>query len=204
MKFPNKGLYAITQTENKSPERILSEVTEALIGGVAVVQYRDKTPANAENLAKKLLLLCHQHHVPLLINDDIDLAKKICADGVHLGKEDGSIEQAREQLGSNAIIGVSCYDDVQRAITMQAQGVDYVAFGRFFPSNSKPLAAPAHLETLQQAKQALGVPIVAIGGILPENGQQLLTSGADLLAVIGGIFDHAPRQAALSYQSLFA
>ena len=203
MKFPHKGLYAITQTDNNSPEKIIIDVTAALKGGAAVIQYRDKTPVDAETLAKELLIVCHQYNTPLIINDDVDLAQKVSADGIHLGKDDGSVAIARQQLGSDAIIGVSCYDDLQKAKQMQADGVDYVAFGRFFPSNSKPLAAPAHLETLQQAKQSIKIPIVAIGGILPENGRQLLAAGADLLAVIGGVFDKQPQERALSYQSLF-
>ncbi len=132
-----------------------------------------------------------------------DLAARAGADGVHIGKEDGAIAQARKRLGNDAIIGVSCYDFVERAIEAQAQGATYVAFGRFFPSSSKPLAAPAKIETLQQAKLLLNIPIVAIGGILPENGAQLLAAGADLLAVIGGLFDSQPEQSARAYQALF-
>jgi len=203
MKFPQKGLYAITQTENKSLATIIIEVEATLKGGVSVIQYRDKSPIDAEMLARKLLILCHQYNVPLIINDNINLAKKISADGVHLGKNDDSIVRARRQLGREAIIGVSCYDDCQQAKIMQDEGVDYVAFGRFFPSTSKPLAAPAHIETLRQARQSLTLPIVAIGGILPENGEQLLKAGADLLAVIGGIFDNQPQNAAMAYQRLF-
>jgi len=122
---------------------------------------------------------------------------------VHLGQTDGNIAQARKQLGQNAIIGVSCYNSLELAITAETEGANYVAFGRFFPSTSKPLAAPAQLQTLHQAKAKLNVPIVAIGGILPENGQSLLKAGADLLAVIGGLFDHEPEQSARAYQELF-
>ena len=100
-------------------------------------------------------------------------------------------------------IGVSCYDFVEKAVFAQAQGASYAAFGRFFPSSSKPLAAPARIATLQTAKQALNIPIVAIGGILPENGAQLLTAGADLLAVIGGVFESQPEQSAKAFQGLF-
>ena len=107
------------------------------------------------------------------------------------------------RLGKDAIIGVSCYNFVEQALDAQGQGATYVAFGRFFPSSSKPLAAPAKIETLQQAKQRLNIPIVAIGGILPENGAQLLAAGADLLAVIGGLFDSQPEQSARAYQALF-
>lgn len=203
IKFPASGLYAITQTANKSSDTIINEVAAAIKGGAAVVQYRDKNPADAPYLARELVKICHRHNVPLLINDDIELAALIGADGVHLGREDGAISQARKLLGNDAIIGVSCYNFVEQAIAAQAQGATYAAFGRFFPSSSKPLAAPARIETLRQAKLKLTIPIVAIGGILPENGGQLLAAGADLLAVIGGLFDRQPEQSARAYQALF-
>jgi thiamine-phosphate pyrophosphorylase len=122
---------------------------------------------------------------------------------VHIGRDDGSIKRARQRLGEQAIIGISCYDSVEHARQAQEQGATYVAFGRFFPSSSKPLALPASIETLRLAKQTLNIPIVAIGGILPENGSLLLAAGADLLAVIGGLFDEQPEQAARTYQALF-
>jgi thiamine-phosphate pyrophosphorylase len=203
IKFPASGLYAITQTANKSPDAIVIDVTAAIKGGAVIVQYRDKNPVDAPYLARELVKICHRHNVPLLINDDIELAALVGADGVHLGKEDGAIGQARKLLGNDAIIGVSCYNFVEQAIAAQAQGATYAAFGRFFPSSSKPLAAPAQIETLRQAKLALTIPIVAIGGILPENGGQLLAAGADLLAVIGGLFDRQPEQSARAYQALF-
>jgi thiamine-phosphate pyrophosphorylase len=203
MRFPASGLYAITQTDNKSGDTIIKEVAAAIRGGAVIVQYRDKNPADAHFLAKELVKICHQHHVPLVINDDVELAAMAGADGVHIGKEDGAIARARKRLGDDAIIGVSCYDFVERALDAQGQGATYVAFGRFFPSSSKPLAAPAKIKTLRQAKFLLDIPIVAIGGILPENGAQLLSAGADLLAVIGGIFDTQPEQSAREYQALF-
>ncbi len=203
MSFPISGLYAITQTEHKSCELIVSEVEAALKGGAVVLQYRDKQPLDADHLASQLLKLCQQYRVPLLINDDVDLAERIGADGVHIGRDDGSIKRARQRLGEQAIIGVSCYDSVEHAQQAQDQGATYVAFGRFFPSSSKPLALPASLETLRLAKQILTIPIVAIGGILPENGSLLLEAGADLLAVIGGLFDDQPEQAARTYKALF-
>lgn len=204
MKFPASGLYAITQTENKSADTILSEVAAAIRGGAGVVQYRDKNPLDAVTLGKALVKICHQQQVPLLINDDVELAILTGADGVHLGKDDGDIAAARKRLGADAIIGVSCYDSLERALEAQQHGADYAAFGRFFPSGSKPLAAPAHIETLQRARLALQIPIVAIGGILPENGTALIAAGADVLAVIGGIFDHEPEQASRAYLPLFA
>jgi len=203
MMFPKTGLYAITQTENKTSEQVIDEVSAALKSGVKVLQYRDKQPVDAVYLAGALKELCHAHNIPLIINDDIKLAKLIGADGVHIGQEDGQLSYAREILGKKAIIGVSCYDSLARALEAEQNSADYVAFGRFFPSNSKPLAAPAHISTLQDAKNNIKVPIVAIGGILPSNGAELLTAGADMLAVIGGIFDQSPYQSALAYQALF-
>ena len=203
MKFPQRGVYAITQTEGHSIDAVLKSVEAALRGGVNVVQYRDKQPHDALALATQLLSLCHDYAVPLLINDNMQLAHTIGADGVHLGREDGNMAEARSLLGPQAIIGVSCYNDVDRAVAMAASGADYVAFGRFFRSGSKPLAAPADLRTLQLARERLQLPIVAIGGILPTNGQCLLEAGADVLAVIGGLFDNNPEQAAHAYQALF-
>jgi thiamine-phosphate pyrophosphorylase len=203
MKCPKRGLYAITQPENKSLPQIMKAVESALKGGAVMVQYRDKNPIDAFKLATELLKLCHAYQAPLIINDSIELALAVSADGVHLGKDDGDIAQARQRLGPHAIIGVSCYNDLDKAIMVANHGADYVAFGRFFPSGSKPLASAADIATLQLAKQQLQVPIVAIGGILPENGGQLVSAGADLLAVIGGIFDQEPEMAARSYQHLF-
>jgi thiamine-phosphate pyrophosphorylase len=203
MKFPLRGLYAITQTKNKTTDIIINEVIAAIKGGAVVVQFRDKEPLDAIYLADQLVKVCHEYKVPLLINDDIELAIKVGADGVHIGREDGAISEARDRLGADAIIGVSCYNFVEQAFDAQEQGATYVAFGRFFPSSSKPLAAPAELDTLRKAKFLLDIPIVAIGGILPRNGGPLLTAGADLLAVIGGLFETQPEQSARAYQALF-
>ena len=203
MKFPLRGLYAITQIKNKTADIIINEVIAAIKGGAVVVQFRDKDSLDAIYLADQLVKVCHEYKVPLLINDDIELAIKVGADGVHIGREDGAISEARDRLGADAIIGVSCYNFVEQAFDAQEQGATYVAFGRFFPSSSKPLAAPAELDTLRKAKFLLDIPIVAIGGILPENGGPLLTAGADLLAVIGGLFETQPEQSARAYKALF-
>lgn len=203
MNFPTSGLYAITQTENKSAEQIIAAVTAAIKGGAAVIQYRNKSHLNYEALAIELLTLCRENHIPLIINDDVDLAERIDADGLHIGRDDGDINQARQRLSKEFIIGISCYDSLHRAIEAENHGASYVAFGRFFPSNSKPLAVPAHIDTLRNAKNRIQIPIVAIGGILPDNGAQLLQAGANMLAVIGGVFDNDPEQSAKSYLPLF-
>lgn len=203
MVFPKRGLYAITQCEGKTPERVVDDVAAAIKGGAAVIQYRDKTGNDKLSLAIALVNLCKVNKIPLIVNDDVELAVQVQADGVHLGKNDGDIRHAKTQLGENAIIGVSCYNDVERAVKAQAEGASYVAFGRFFPSTSKPLASPAELKTLTNAKTFVNLPIVAIGGILPENGGLLLAAGADLLAVIGGVFDHEPETYASAFRALF-
>ena len=203
MKLPTRGLYAITQTEHKSSRTIIAEVEKVILGGAVVVQYRNKNPQDALFLAKELVKICHQYDVPLIINDDIELAIRVAADGVHLGEDDDTVPEARQRLGKNAIIGVSCYNSVEKAIAAEKQGATYVAFGRFFPSSSKPLASPAEINTLCEAKKVLTIPIVAIGGILPENGMQLLNTGADFLAVIGGLFTTQPEQSARAYSELF-
>ncbi len=200
MMFPKSGLYAITKPENKSIDEIISDVEAALKAGLCALQYRDKQPIDEFYLAGALKELCHSYHTPLIINDHVDLAKKIGADGVHLGKEDGKIQYARQQLGQTAIIGVSCYNDINLAIQAEKNSANYVAFGRFYPSSSKPLAAPAELKTLTLAKNSITVPIVAIGGILPTNSQTLLDAGADVLAVIGGIFTETPYESTLAYR----
>jgi thiamine-phosphate pyrophosphorylase len=201
--FPHRGLYAITQCENKLPEQILAEVAGAIRGGARVIQYRDKNNPDRLNLALRLRDACHNQGVPLIINDDVALAGQVQADGVHLGRDDGDIAHARALLGADAIIGVSCYNDLTRAQAAQEHGATYVAFGRFFPSSSKPLASPAELSILMHARKVLQIPIVAIGGILPENGGQLIQAGADVLAVIGGIFDSDPEPAAAAFMPLF-
>ncbi len=203
MIFPRSGLYAITQPENKTTDCIITEVNAAISAGICVLQYRDKHAINAVYLAGALKETCHAHNIPLIINDDVILAKKVGADGVHIGQEDSHLIEARGILGKQAIIGVSCYNNVERARWAASNSADYVAFGRFFPSNSKPLAAAAQITTLQQARQCIQIPIVAIGGILPSNGAELLSAGADLLAVIGGIFTETPYSSTLAYQTLF-
>lgn len=201
--MPKSGLYAITP-DGKTVDEILQFARGVLEGGAKILQYRDKSTNDKETIAKELLKLCHSYNVPLIVNDNVQLAEKIGADGVHLGKDDGSVSQARACLGNNAIIGVSCYNALERAIEVEKDGANYVAFGRFFSSTSKPLASPAQIGTLTAAKKILTIPIVAIGGILPENGAALLNAGADLLAVIGGLATENTQIAAQNYDRLFS
>ncbi|MCB1760961.1 MAG: thiamine phosphate synthase [Gammaproteobacteria bacterium] len=182
------GLYAITG--DSTGEALRKQVTEALEGGIALLQYRDKSRDSSvrKEEAQALLALCRSSGVPLIINDDIELAAAVGADGVHLGRDDGSIETARRLLGPKAIIGSSCYNDFELAVDAQRRGADYVAFGRFFPSTTKPQAIQADEQLLRRGKQELGVPMVAIGGITPENGAALVAAGAAMLAVVDALF----------------
>jgi thiamine-phosphate pyrophosphorylase len=193
MKKLPRGLYAITDSKLLSPERMVEAVALAIQGGAVMIQYRDKgdDPMRRQWEAADLSNLCRPLGVPLIINDDVELAAQVMAKGVHLGRDDADIASARAQLGPNAIIGVSCYNDLQRAIAAEKAGADYVAFGSFFPSRSKPAALKADIELLRQAKQQLTIPVVAIGGISADNGAQLVEAGADMLAVITDVFGQA-------------
>lgn len=200
------GLYAIADTQYLDDARLMPAVGEAIAGGARIVQYRDKKHGAADRArqATELASVCRQHGTLFIINDDVELAKQAQAAGVHLGREDASLAQARAQLGSQAIIGVSCYNELARAVQAQNEGADYVAFGSFFPSRTKPQAVRPGLELLCAAKQKLHIPVVAIGGITPENGAHLLAAGADALAVIEGVFGQTDvRAAAERYARLF-
>lgn len=201
--FPNCGLYAITNTLQWPGSSILNAVEGAIEGGAQAIQYRQmQTLAEFPTLVK-LLALCKNRRVPLIINDNISLTIELGADGVHLGKTDSGIATARAQLGSNRIIGATCYNSTARAYKAQNEGATYVAFGSFFPSKTKPEASPADIRILADLK--LNIPIVAIGGITPENGGALLDAGVDILAVIDGVFGCShPNSAATEYRRLFS
>ncbi|MCP4700215.1 MAG: thiamine phosphate synthase [Gammaproteobacteria bacterium] len=204
--MPSNGLYAITSERLASDERLIAAVEQAIAGGARVIQYRDKSTdvERRSRQAGALRELCRFQRIPFLINDDTDLAQLVDADGVHVGRHDISLKEARIRLGEQAIIGVSCYNSLARAQQAEAAGANYVAFGSFFPSSNKPEAVPAAVDLLIQARQCLRGPIVAIGGITPDNGHALLTAGADLLAVIHGLFGQADiAQAAREYAQLF-
>ena len=202
-----RGLYAIADTGILAPDRLLMAVRQAISGGARIIQYRDKS-RDAEIRRKQALALadlCHELGAILIVNDDVALAKSVNADGVHLGRHDPHIISARNRLGDDAIIGVSCYNEIERARQAGRDGADYVAFGSFYPSSVKPEAVCASPVLLQQAKQELDLPVVAIGGITPDNGAELIAAGADALAVITGVFGAENiREAAEKYSRLFA
>ncbi len=171
-----------------------------------MVQYRDKTDARERRgrEARELARLCHGHGAIFIVNDDCELAAHSGADGVHLGRDDATLPAARSRLGPEALVGISCYDSLDRALAAQEAGADYVAFGSFFLSATKPAAVRASLALLEQARRALSLPIVAIGGITPDNGGSLVAAGAHALAIVSGVFGQPdPEAAARQYAALF-
>ena len=187
---PRQGLYAITAERYPHDDRLLAEADAVLAGGARMLQFRDTSgdPAWRDDVARALLARCRQARVPMIVNNDVALARAIGADGVHLGRTDEDLVAARLALGDRAIIGASCYADLGRARAAAAAGATYLAFGSVYPSGSKPAATPCPLEVFAAARP-LGLPLVAIGGITAENGGAVLDAGADLLAVIGALFD---------------
>lgn len=191
--FPS-GLYGITPDWD-DVDKLESAVQAAIAGGMRALQLRHKTasPTARERLAKRLQAICLAHQVPLIINDDWRLALAIGAAGVHLGKDDDDPAMVRNALACDMWLGVSCYGDINRARQMLALGVDYIAFGAMFSSNTKPHASGASLDVITQARtltqdMAQQVAVVAIGGITVDNAPSVLAAGADSLAVVGGLF----------------
>ena len=202
------GLYAITPEADDSVSgtaRLLAAVAAALEGGARVVQYRNKRAAPAARLEHALGLsaLCVKHGAVFIVNDDIDLALEVEADGVHLGKADGDIARARKRLGPSRLLGASCYDNLALASAARAAGADHLAFGSVFASTTKPGAVRAPLSLFAQAR-AFNLPLVAIGGITTGNAGDVIAAGADAIAVISDLFD-APdvRARATQFTQLF-
>ncbi len=199
------GLYVITP-DTTDTGGLLRKAHLALMGGARAVQYRNKVADAAlrREQAEALRELTREFSATLIVNDDTALARQVEADGVHLGGADGSVAEARALLGGGRLIGVSCYNRLALAHEAARQGADYVAFGSFFASTVKPEAVVATLDLLREARRELDVPIVAIGGITPQNGGTLVEAGADALAVISAVFS-APdiEQAAREFSNLF-
>ena len=201
---PPRGLYAITPDEPDTA-RLAHLSRQVLRGGAAWLQYRNKvaSPGLRREQAAELRALCREYDCAFIVNDDWALAAELDADGVHLGEDDGSLQAARAALGADRLIGASCYDSRERARDAVAAGADYIAFGAFFASPTKPHARVASTALLRDSA-ALGVPRVAIGGITVDNAAALVEAGADLVAVITGVFGaHDPEAAALRIASLF-
>ena len=194
------GLYAVTP-DLQDTALLIGKTRAILAAGARLVQYRNKVADDdlRREQASALCRLCRQHGAALIINDHVEIALAVDADGVHIGMDDTSLPAARARLGHAKIIGVSCYDDLQRARIATSQGADYVACGSFFASTVKPGAVRAPLALLREARQQTGLPVVAIGGITVANSRQLLDAGADALAVISSLYGatdvgHATRE----------
>ena len=191
MMLSMNNLYAITDSHLLPGDKLFAAVAAALKGGCKLVQYRDKSSDHSRRFAeaKQLLSLCAQHNAQLLINDDVELAHTVGAQGVHLGQSDSKPLAARMRLGSQAIIGVTCHDSLALAGQAIKDSATYIAFGRFFPSSTKPNARPAPISLISEARKAFSsIPIAVIGGITLDNGKQLLDAGADMLAVCHSLF----------------
>ena len=201
-----RGLYAITDSGLVAPDQLPQVVLQAIRGGARLIQYRDKQSPKKQRTdqARALQALCQPARIPLIINDDVDLAVQVGAAGVHIGQDDTCLGDARTRLGEQAIIGVSCYNSLELAYEARTGGADYVAFGSFYPSPIKPTAVRADLDLLRKARRTLDLPICAIGGITANNGRPLLTAGADMLAVISEVFGTGdPQAAARAFAPLF-
>ena len=218
-----RGLYVIADTSmllgaGSTVADFVHEVTQAIKGGANLVQLRHKStnastnspgslhnPSVFKSVALELQKLCRDYGVIFIINDDVKLAAAIHANGVHLGQDDMAINEARKILGDQAIIGISCYNQLPLAQAAQKQGADYVAFGSFFDSPTKPDAVSASLDLARQASDLLAVPIVAIGGITPDNAGPLIATGINAIAVASGVFAQPDiKAAAQNYSRLSA
>ncbi len=184
-------LYAITDSQLLPGDKLFSAVEAALQAGCKWIQYRDKSGDQKKRIqeAQQLAALCNRYQAALIINDDVQLAIAVNANGVHLGQEDGSPQAARELLGNDAIIGVTCHDSLVLAQQAVNDGASYIAFGRFFPSHTKPNAKSAKFTLISEVKTKFpNIPIVVIGGITLDNAHILLDAGADKLAVCHELF----------------
>jgi len=183
------GIYLISDSKNLAIDDLLDKTEKILDVGISLFQFRDKNSKYEikKSTALKLQTLCKKYNTLFIINDDVVLAKEISADGVHLGRDDMDIDMARKILGDK-IIGVSCYNNLEDAITAEIMGADYIALGSFFNSPTKPEARKIAIDLLPITKSKLNIPVVAIGGITPENGKQLVDNKVDFLAIISGIY----------------
>ncbi len=199
MKINLAGIYPITNDAVLARSDYESVIHDVIEGGAAMLQFRAKhgDRNKARKQAKALLEICREYATPLIINDDVALCAAIGADGVHLGIDDANIDDARLELGPDAIIGATCHDSLTLAEEAEQAGASYAAFGSIFPSSSKPAAAPASPSVLLAARIILTVPVAAIGGINRNNAESTFIAGADMLAVVGGIFDAPDPGAAM-------
>ena len=188
--FIIKGLYAITP-DSADLNTLIQKTQLAIEGGAFMVQYRSKIQDRDVKMQQcaAILRLCRDYKIPCIVNDDVDMCRILEADGVHLGEKDDNIAEVRRILGEDAIIGSSCYDQLNRAKQAQKEGASYVAFGAMFETSSKPNAPRATLELLREAKSQIQIPIVAIGGITVNNARDVIKTGIDAIAVITSLFE---------------
>lgn len=199
------GLYAVTPDESDTAS-LLARTDALLAAGTRLLQYRNKTAPSALRLeqARALRALCSRYGARLIVNDSVDLALAVGADGVHLGRADGSVAEARARVGPSGLVGASCYDRFELATRAIADGADHVAFGSVYPSAVKPDAVHAPLELIRRARRELPVPVVAIGGITPENAAPVIEAGAHALAAISALYGAAePAAVVRAYARLF-
>lgn len=200
-----RGLYAITP-DTSNTVQLCEMVDHVLLGGARLVQYRNKAADCQLRLIQSSAIsrLCKSYGVPLIINDHLDLALEIDADGLHVGRDDISVMEARRVMGKEKLIGVSCYNQLNLALSAEKAGANYVAFGAFFPSITKTDAARASISLLDEAKRKLSVPVVAIGGINLGNADELTMNGCDAIAVSHGLFNaHDLKLTAYYFSRLF-
>jgi len=202
-----KGLYVITDKKLIPRDRFIETVENAIRGGAKIVQLREKDTPEEEiiKLGKGILEITRKYGIPLIINDSPKIAKEVGADGVHLGRDDPGIFESRKLLGSRAVIGVSCYGEIERGLLAEREGGDYVAFGTPFFTPTKPDRKPTPFEALREAKRRITkIPVFAIGGITKENAQSVLETGVDGIAVITAVFSSAnPEEEARSLAEFF-
>ena len=206
MKIPrNSGIYVISDCKKNTVENLLKKTEKILETGISLFQFRDKYSDYdlKKMIALKLQALCKKYDTPFIVNDDVMLAETIQADGVHLGKNDMPIKMARKILGKK-IIGISCYNSLENAVNAELKGANYIALGSFFDSPTKPDAKKIPIELLSTIKSRVNIPIVAIGGITPENGKYLMEKKVDFLAIISGIYESTDIvESVKAYNKLF-
>jgi len=188
--FIIKGLYAITP-DSADLNTLIQKTKSAIEGGAFMVQYRSKIQDRDVKMQQcaAILRLCREYEIPCIVNDDVEMCRVLEADGVHLGEKDDNIAEVRHILGEDAIIGSSCYDQLDRAKSAQKEGASYVAFGAMFPTSTKPNAPRATLALLKEAKREIQIPIVAIGGITVNNAHDVIKTGIDAIAVINSLYE---------------
>jgi thiamine-phosphate pyrophosphorylase len=188
--FIIKGLYAITP-DSADLNTLIQKTQLAIEGGAFMVQYRSKINDRDVKMQQcaAILRICREYDIPCIVNDDVEMCRVLKADGVHLGENDDNIAEVRYILGEDAIIGSSCYDQLNRAKQAQKEGASYVAFGAVFPTPTKPNAPRATLELLREAKSEIQIPIVAIGGITVNNAHDVIKTGIDAIAVITSLYE---------------